>query len=419
MDASRSATSASGLTRAIERSVMARLAALEEGELTVVAGGQRATFGRATAAFPVRVTLEVLDSEFWWRLALRGSIGAGESYMAGEWRASDLVLLVRLFARNRVLNERIDGGLTRLVRPLLRIAHARRGNDRAGARRNIADHYDLGNDFFRLFLDESMTYSCAIFASPEQSLADAQRAKIDRLCRRLALAPSDHLLEIGTGWGAFALHAAREYGCSVTTTTISRRQHELATERVRAAGLSARVDVRLQDYRDLAGTFDKVVSVEMVEAIGWRQFPNYFATIGRLLAPHGAAAIQSIVIADQHYDAARRSVDFIQTHIFPGSCIPSVSALVGAAARSSDLRLVALDEIGPHYARTLREWRLRFLAERSALARLGIGDERVRAWEWYFAYCEGGFEERVLGDVQMRFDRPECRDAPQLPALSR
>ncbi|MBL8842475.1 MAG: class I SAM-dependent methyltransferase [Planctomycetes bacterium] len=409
--------SASWLARAVQRSVLERLAALEEGELVVVAGGARTTFGRKCAALPEPVTLEVLDPEFWWRVALRGSIGAGESYMAGEWRASDLVLLVRLFARNRVLNEQVEGGLARLLRPLLRLAHARRRNDRDGARRNIADHYDLGNDFFALFLDPSMTYSCALFETPEQSLADAQRAKIERLCRRLELAPGDHLLEIGTGWGAFALHAAREHGCRVTTTTISRRQHELARERVRAAGLADRIDVRLEDYRDLAGTFDKVVSVEMVEAIGWRQFETYFAAIGRLLAPHGAAAIQSIVIADERYEAARDSVDFIQTHIFPGCCIPSVSALVGAAARASDLRLVALDEIGPHYARTLREWRLALLAQRPALARMGVPEQRIRAWEWYFAYCEGGFEERVLGDVQLRFDRPQCRTPPLLPPL--
>ncbi len=407
----------SWLTRQVARAVQARLAALAEGELTVVEGATRVTFGRASEEFPCRVTIEVVDPEFWWRLALRGSIGAGESYMAGEWRCSDLVALVRLFARNRVLNEQVESGLARLALPLLRLAHASRRNDRDGARRNIADHYDLGNDFFRLFLDESMTYSCAIWEQPEATLAQAQLAKLDRLCRRLELVPGDHLLEVGTGWGALAVHAASRYGCRVTTTTISRRQHEVAVEKVRAAGLADRVDVRLEDYRDLTGIYDKVVSVEMVEAIGWRQFPTFFATLARRLVPYGTAVIQSIVIADAHYDAARRSVDFIQKYIFPGSCIPSVSALTRAAAKASDLRLVALDEIGPHYARTLREWRLRFLAERPALARMGVTDAQVRAWEYYFAYCEGGFEERVIGDVQMRFDRERCRFAPMLPPL--
>jgi len=292
-----------------------------------------------------------------------------------------------------------------LAQPLRKWAHALRRNSRAGSRRNISAHYDLGNEFFALFLDETLMYSCALFERPDMSLAEASTAKLDAICRKLQLAPGQRVLEIGTGWGGFALHAAREYGCHVTTTTISPSQHRLATERVRAAGLESRVDVLLQDYRDLRGTFDRLVSIEMIEAIGHRQYGEFFRRAAERLAPDGRMVLQSITIADAHFAAARDDVDFIKRYIFPGCCIPSVGALCGAMAASSDLRLVHLDDIGLHYATTLRHWRTRFLANVERVKAMGYPDEFVRMWEFYLAYCEAGFAERTLGDVQMVLTR--------------
>ena len=287
-----------------------------------------------------------------------------------------------------------------------------RRNSRAGSRRNIAAHYDLGNEFFRSFLDETLMYSAATFEHEQQSLHDAQVARLDRICRKLELGPDDHLLEIGTGWGGLALHAARHFGCRVTTTTISREQWTLARERVREAGLGDRVEVLCEDYRDLTGTYDKLVSIEMIEAIGHQYYDTYFAKCSELLAPHGAMLLQAITIADQRYERARRSVDFIQRYIFPGSCIPSVAALSSSIARASDLRLFHLDDIGPHYATTLAHWRQNLRANLARVRSLGYGEEFIRMWEYYFCYCEGGFMERVIGDVQMLLVKPGNRRMP-------
>jgi len=290
--------------------------------------------------------------------------------------------------------------------------HAFRRNSRAGARRNIAAHYDLGNDFFRLFLDETMMYSAATFEHPRQSLYDAQVARLDLICQKLELKPTDHLLEIGSGWGGLALHAAQRFGCRVTTTTISREQWRLTRDRVAAAILGDRVDVLCMDYRDLTGTYDKIVSIEMIEAIGHQYYDTYFAKCSELLAPHGAMLLQAITIADQRYERARRSVDFIQRYIFPGSCIPSVAALSSSIARASDLRLFHLDDIGPHYATTLAHWRQNLRANLARVRSLGYGEEFIRMWEYYFCYCEGGFMERVIGDVQMLLVKPGNRRMP-------
>jgi len=350
-------------------------------------------------------TVRVHDPAFFADVALGGAVGAGESYMLGRWEADELCAALRIMARNRRVMESLETGLARLAAPLRRAAHALRRNTRAGSRRNIAAHYDLGNEFFALFLDETLMYSCALFEDPDMSLADASIAKLDAICRKLQLAPGQRVLEIGTGWGGFALHAAAKYGCHVTTTTISPSQHRLASERVRAAGLESQVDVLLQDYRDLTGTFDRVVSIEMIEAIGHRQFGEFFRRAAERLARDGRMVLQSITIADAHYAAARDDVDFIKRYIFPGCCIPSVSALTSAMAESSDLRLVHLDDIGLHYATTLRHWRIRFLANLARVKAMGYPDEFIRMWEFYLAYCEAGFAERTLGDVQMVLTR--------------
>ena len=263
-----------------------------------------------------------------------------------------------------------------------------------------------------------MMYSSAVFEQPGMTLEQASIAKLDRICRKLALHAGDHVVEIGTGWGGFALHAARHYGCRVTTTTISRAQYELAVARVAAAGLSDKITVLLKDYRELEGKFDKLVSIEMIEAVGHQYYEEYFRTCARLLEPDGMALIQAITIADQRYEAARRSVDFIQRYIFPGSCIPSVTALLASITRASDLRLFHLEDIGPHYARTLAAWRHAFMRNLDQVRALGYPEEFIRMWEFYLCYCEGGFEERVLGDAQLLLVKPGNRRSAIVPTLS-
>jgi cyclopropane-fatty-acyl-phospholipid synthase len=292
------------------------------------------------------------------------------------------------------------------------LLHALRRNTRRGARRNIEAHYDLGNDFYALFLDETMSYSCAIFERPDATLREASEAKIDRALRRLGLRPGMRLLEIGSGWGALAIRAARDFGCRVTTTTLSRQQHALATERVRAAGLGDRVEVLLEDYRDLRGTYDRLVSIEMIEAVGWEYYERFFRACADRLAPDGLALVQSITIRDREFERAKREVDFIKKHVFPGGCIPSVAALVDAAGRGGDLGLVGFEEIGLHYATTLRHWRERFLGRRAEARALGHDERFLRLWEYYLAYCEGGFLERAIGNAQLLFAKPGAVPPP-------
>jgi cyclopropane-fatty-acyl-phospholipid synthase len=394
-----------------KRAVLAKLAALRDGCLVMVDGGERHRFGKPSAALPDPVVIHVHDARLYGDVAFGGSVGAGEAYMRGYWTTAQLVDVVRLFVLNMDALDGLETGLARFTNPLRKAVHALRRNSRAGSRRNIAAHYDLGNEFFRSFLDETLMYSAAIFEHAQQSLHDAQLARLDRICRKLELGPNDHLLEIGTGWGGLALHAARHFGCRVTTTTISREQWKLARERVREAGLEGRIEVLCEDYRDLTGTYDKLVSIEMIEAIGHDYHDTYFARCAQLLKPEGAMLLQAITIADQRYDRARRSVDFIQRYIFPGSCIPSVAALSDSIARASDLRVFDLEDIGPHYATTLAHWRQNFRANLPHIRALGYDDTFIRMWEYYLCYCEGGFAERALGDVMMLLVKPRNRCA--------
>jgi cyclopropane-fatty-acyl-phospholipid synthase len=400
------------------RKMQASLAALEGCELTVVEGRATQVFGKPVAGEePIRATITVRDADMYRAMALNGSVGAAEAYMDGAWECSDLTALVRMFVRNRDLLDRMEGGLARLGGALLRAWHARRRNSRSGSRRNIAEHYDLGNELFKLFLDESMMYSSAIFRDAGETLEVAQFRKLDRICRKLALSPSDHLVEIGTGWGGMALHAAKHYGCRVTTTTISKEQRALAVERIAAAGLSDRVTVLLEDYRDLTGRYDKLVSIEMIEAIGHQFLDTYFGKVSALLAPHGLGLIQAITIEDHRYERALRNVDFIQRFIFPGSFIPSVAAMTGAMARATDLKLFHLEDIGPSYAITLRQWRERFDAKLDRVRALGYPERFIRMWHFYLAYCEGGFLERSIGDVHLLLAKPGARPRQFLPDL--
>lgn len=395
-----------GLTdRWLRARVFARLAALRRGQLIIEDADGEHVFGEAEAGEP-RARVRIVDPRTYLRIAVRGTVGAGEAYIYGWWTSDELTALMRLFARNRTLMETIERGLASLSMPLLRLYHRTRRNTREGSELNIAAHYDLGNDFYQLWLDPTMTYSCAIFEHAEWTLEQAQQAKYDRICRRLEIGPEDHVLEIGSGWGGFAIHAARRYGCQVTTTTISRAQYQLASERVRELGLDDRVTVLLEDYRELEGSFDKLVSIEMFEAVGHDNYGRYFEICEQRLKPGGAMLLQTITIAESHFEQALRSVDFIQRYIFPGGCLPSVSALARAAGEASALTLTHLEEMGLHYAETLRRWRQTFEARLENVRALGFNEAFLRMWRFYLSYCEGGFDERTIGTVQVCFQKP-------------
>ena len=391
-----------------------RLAGLAGGRLTVRDpwGGWEA--GDGTGG---RIALGIEDPRAYIAFVTGGSLGAAEAFMAGQWTSSDLTALLRLFIRNMSVVDGVETGFARAANAIARLRHGLRANTRAGSRRNIHEHYDLGNELFALFLDESMTYSAGIFEHDDSTLFDASVAKLDRICRKLNLGPDDHVLEVGTGWGSFAIHAAARYGCRVTTTTISREQFELAGERVARAGLGDRIRILLEDYRNLSGRYDKLVSIEMVEAVGHEFLPGYFEKCAGLLESDGEMLLQAITMPDQRYDQYLRSSDFIRRYIFPGSCVPSLGALVNAMGEGSDLKPVQIEDIGPHYAATLRMWRERFNRRLDAVLGLGYPERFVRMWNYYLSYCEAGFAERYLGDLQLLLHKPGCRREPLLPSL--
>ena len=407
------------LERALRNRLIERMRPLRECQLTLADALGECVLGEPAhdPADTLRATLRVHDAAFYRAVAGNGSVGAGESFIDGDWHCDDLVALIRMLVRNRDLLDAMETGVARLGGLAMRALHALRRNTRRGSRDNIAAHYDLGNEFFRTFLDDNLMYSSAIFATPDETLEAASARKLERICRKLALSASDRVIEIGSGWGGFALHAARNHGCRVTTATISREQYELARERVHVAGLSDRVDVVLEDYRDLSGRYDKLVSIEMVEAIGHQYLETYFARVGSLLGENGMALIQAITIEDHRYEKALRAVDYIKRYIFPGCFIPSISAMLSAAAHNSDLKLYNLEDIGPSYALTLAAWRARFHAARAEIRALGYDERFLRRWDFYLAYCEGGFRERSIGCVQMLFVKPGCRRPQFLPDL--
>ena len=392
-----------------------RLDRLAWGRLSIDDGG-RTVFGRSRGDEP-DVTIAVLSPRFYSAVAFGGGLGAAEAYIDGCWSCSDLPGLIRLMIRNEPLLRQVEGGWARVRAAAARLIHRLNRNTRSGSRANIAAHYDLGNEFYALFLDETMTYSCGLFERPDATLADASRAKYDRICRKLALTASDRVVEIGTGWGGFAIHAAGQYGCHVTTTTISAEQHRHARQKIDEAGLADRIDLRLQDYRDLDGTYDKLVSIEMVEAVGHQYLDTFLRTCSERLAPHGRMALQAITIADQRYARHIRTADLIKRYIFPGGCLVSTTALCDSATRATDLRLVHLEDITSHYARTLRWWRQRFVGHADRVREMGFPEGFLRLWEYYLAYCEGAFTERYIGDVQMVFNKPGCRDEVPLPPM--
>ena len=400
-----------GLDRLARRLVRGRLAAIDLGTVTLVEGDDSETFGNEVASFPLAVVIKVRSPAFYSDIAFGGSVGSGESYIHGTWECDDLESLVRILLRNREVLDDIDSGTARLTRTLARLFHWMNKNTRRGSRRNIAAHYDLGNDFYRLWLDKRMMYSSAYFHAPDTPLEDAAVAKLDRICQKLRLSASDSVVEIGTGWGGFAIHAAKNYGCHVTTTTISNEQHDYAQARIEAEGLSDRITLLQHDYRDLGGKFDKLVSIEMIEAVGHEFLDTFFHKCAALLHPHGEMLLQAITISDQRYDSARKSVDFIKRYVFPGGFLPSVTAMANSMTRKTSMRIIDIEDIGLHYALTLNHWRRRFLARLQDVRDQGFSNEFIRMWEFYLCYCEGAFNERAIGNVQLHAIGPRARPA--------
>lgn len=379
------------------------LSGIREGSLTVREGQQTLHFGDESSA--LRAEVQILAPGVYWRLLTGGSLAAAESWMEGEWETHQLTPLLQILALNGKVLGRLESGFRLLGNPLERLRHWTRRNYRKQARENISAHYDLGNEFYAHFLDEDLLYSSALFTADDQALSQAQQAKMARLCEQLALTASDHLLEIGTGWGAMAEYAARHYGCRVTTTTLSQEQYTWATERIARAGLQDRVQVLLCDYRDLTGEFDKLVSVEMIEAVGKRYLPDFFRTCQARLRPGGKMAIQAITIQDQRYRDYSKSVDFIQRYIFPGGFLPSITAMSELMTRHTDFVVRNLFDMGPDYARTLAHWRQRFLHAWQDIEKLGFDERFRRMWLYYFGYCEAGFNARTISVVQLTAER--------------
>ncbi|WP_250461015.1 SAM-dependent methyltransferase [Microbulbifer litoralis] len=397
--------------RLARRLVLGKLEAIERGHLVVQEPDQYFTFGEPEESADVCAHIRVHDYSTYVQVLLNGTIGSGEAYMQGAWSSPDLVSVVRLMVGNMALLENMDSRWSTAGKAVLRLLHRMNANSRSGSRRNIAAHYDLGNDFFRLFLDDTMLYSAAVFPRPDASLYDASLHKLEKICSRLQLKPTDHLLEIGTGWGALAIHAARNYGCRVTTTTISREQYEHARAWVEREGLQDRITLLLKDYRDLEGEYDKLVSIEMIEAVGHEYHREFFSRCSGLLKEDGLMVMQAITIQDQRYHSYRRQVDFIQRHIFPGGCLPSNQVIADHIAENTDMQVVGLEDITRHYARTLNAWRRAFFANIEVVREQGFDDRFINMWDFYLCYCEGGFLERVISTAQFVFAKPRCLSA--------
>ncbi|MDA7725744.1 cyclopropane-fatty-acyl-phospholipid synthase family protein [Pseudomonadales bacterium] len=385
----------------IKRKFYANFSNLEHGNIIFIDGDFTLQCGNS--AEPA-ATVDVHDDRFYTTLAAGGAVGASEAYMQGMWTCDQLTLLVQVLLRNTSVLRGL--GNAAYKKPLYKLLHLMNRDSVDGSKKNISAHYDLGNKLFENFLDPTMTYSSGFFEQSDSTMQQASTAKLDRICQKLALSESDHVVEIGTGWGSFALHAARNYNCKITTTTISEKQYQLACQRVKDAGMQDRIEIVKKDYRLLTGQYDKLVSIEMIEAVGLAYLGNYFEKCASLLKPAGKMLIQAITIADQQYEFSKRNVDFIQRYIFPGGALPSVTALTNTATNKTDLRMTALEDITGHYATTMRKWREKFYLNVEQITELGYDNQFLRMWEYYLCYCEGGFEEKSIGCVQAEFTKP-------------
>ena len=385
-----------------------RLSQIKDAHIIIKDGKSINKFGKPGN---LSAKINILDTVFYKNIILGGTIGASESFIRGEWSSPNLTNVIRVLARNTEAQDKLENLFTLLSQPFLKVMHKLNENSVRGSKKNISRHYDLSNDFFSLFLDKNMMYSSAIYKSRKTSLEDASTNKLDVICKKLNLKKTDHVIEIGTGWGGFAIYAAKNYGCKVTTITISIEQYKFAKQKIKEAGLGKKIKVLLKDYRLLKGQYDKLVSIEMIEAVGYQFYDEYFKIIGQLLKNDGEALIQAITIKDQRYSKAIQSVDFIQKYIFPGSCIPSITAIQNSLTSSTDLVINDIRDIGHHYARTLADWRKRFLKNKQEIRKLGFDDKFLRMWLFYFAYCEGGFEEKVISDIHLHITKPGYRNS--------
>jgi cyclopropane-fatty-acyl-phospholipid synthase len=398
-----------GLDRLARRIVFSRLNNLRCGQVVIKEHGNCTSYGAWSDECPLTAVICVTNPAFYSDIAFGGSIGAGEAYMQGHWHCDQLSMLLRIMLINRDVLEDIDSGFASITRPLRKVLHWLNRNTRSGSRKNIAAHYDLGNDFYSLWLDEKMMYSCAYFEKADTSLEAASTAKLERICRKLDLTADDSVIEVGTGWGGFAIYAAENYGCHVTTTTISREQYELAKVRIASAGLEDRVTLLFDDYRDLEGRYDKLVSIEMIEAVGHEFHDSFFEKCSSLLKPGGQMLLQTITMADQQYEEYKRGVDFIRRYIFPGGCLTSVTDMTRVMTKHTDMRVSHVEEIGSHYAYTLRHWHDRFFEKIEAIREQGYPESFIRMWQFYLCYCESAFVERATGTVQMLVVKPDAR----------
>ncbi len=391
-----------------KRRMIRRVEKLTTGQISLVDAEQVIQFGQPNW---LRTTFRVHRSRFY-RRALLGSVAIADSYIEGDWDCDDLTALFRMFVRNREaleLKHRYLGSMADLAK---RLFHWLRINTPGGSRRNIAAHYDLGNDFYRLWLDDTMAYSSGLFLDDADTMLHASREKFDRVCRKLDLHPGDQLLEIGTGFGGMCLHAAENYGCQVTTTTISEQQYREAEDRIRDSSAADRINLMCQDYRSLKGRYDKLVAIEMIEAVGHRFLATFFGKCSDLLKDDGTLILQAIVMPEHAHDRYLKSVDFLQRYVFPGGCLPSLASLLNAAGQTNDLRFVHAEDMAPHYAETLRRWRTAFQSNLEAVRKLGYSEKFIRLWNYYLCYCEAAFEERYIGVVQVQFDKPRCQRDP-------
>ncbi len=396
------------LSRFFKSVLLKKMQNIDYGQIHVQDGEEVFHFGHPDSKLIVKV--QINSPEFYVMIGSDGLLGAAEAYSNGLWSADDLVILIRIIIRNSDVMGKLESGWSNLMKPINSIIHLKRKNSLAGSKKNILAHYDLSNEFYKLWLDETMTYSCGIFEKDTTSMKDASIEKLDRICRKLSIQEKDSVLEIGTGWGSFAIHAAKNYHCHITTTTISDAQYKYVKEKIESSGLTDKITLLKTDYRKLEGKYDKIVSIEMIEAVGHEYVPLYFKKVSSLLKDEGLFGIQGITYNDQQFDVYKNSVDLIKKYIFPGSCLISISQITDVMKKYTDLSLSHLEDITMHYATTLEKWRDNFYTEIEDIKKLGFSNEFIKMWEFYFVYCEAGFKERHIGDYQFVFAKPEAKN---------
>ena len=396
------------LTSIFKSGLQKKFKNLKTGHISVNDGDETFSFGDSSSGESVSV--DIHSQEFYVMTGSGGALGIAEAYVAGYWSSDDVVKLFQIILRNRDILLSLEKGFAKLVKPINKMIHRGRQNTLKGSKENILAHYDLSNDFYKLWLDPSMTYSCAFFNNDSVTLEEASIEKLDRICRKLDLSEDDSVLEIGTGWGSFSIHAAKNYGCKVTTTTISDAQFDYARSRIKDEGLESKITLINKDYRDLNGKYDKIVSIEMIEAVGYEYIPDYFSKLSSLLNNNGLVALQGITYNDQNFEVYKDSVDFIKKYIFPGSCLISIAQIIDVIKKDTDLAMVDMEDITKHYAVTLNRWRKNFMDVIPKVKEMGYSQAFINMWEFYFLYCEAGFSERNIGDVQMIFAKSGSRN---------